>query len=55
MLVKHQQCIRRHISLDFCILFLIAKFYKKLLKERNVLQSVVTEQCFEKQYFDNEK
>ena len=43
------------ISLDFCILFLIAKFYKKLLKEKNVLQIVVTEQCFEKQYFDIEK
>ena len=55
MLATHQHSIKHYISLDFCSLYLIAKFNSNFLKQRNVIQSFVNEQCFEEQCFDNKK
>ena len=45
--------IRRYISLDLCILFLIAKFYQAIIKRKKLAWIFLKEQCYEEQCFDN--
>jgi len=45
--------IRRYITLDWCILFLIAKFYQAIIKRKKLARIFLKEQGYEEQCFHN--
>ena len=52
-LATHEQYFRHYISLDFCSLLLIAKFWQEINKRNKCASNFLKEQCFEKKCFDN--
>jgi len=53
MLATHQQYIRRYISMDFCSLFLIAKYYQEINKRKKLASNFCERTVFRKEMFDN--
>ena len=50
-LATHQQYIRHYISLDFCSLFLIAKFKQEIIKRKKLAWNFCERTVFRKEMF----